>query len=252
MRDDEKNENQVTQDYLLGGRVSIQQPAQGYRVAIDPVFLAASVQAEPGDLVLDIGAGVGAASLCLATRLIDCKVIGLEVQRQAVRLAAENVRVNHLRDRVEILSGDLLRPPPRLAAGTFAHVIANPPYLETVRANPHSEHGKELSHVEGDVTLEQWAKFALLMVKPKGFVTFIHRADRLDHVLQYFSGKLGELVIYPLWPGEGKPAKRVLIRGRKNINSPTTLAPGLVLHTPDGKYTQEAEAILRHGAGLYF
>lgn len=252
MRDKEKNEKEVTHDYLLGGRVAIQQPAQGYRVAIDPVFLAASIQAEPGDLVLDIGAGVGAASLCLATRLPDCKVVGLEVQRQAVRLAAENVRGNQLRDRVEILSGDLLRPPPRLAAGTFAHVMANPPYLETSHANPVSAHGKELSHVEGNVSLEQWAKFALLMVKPKGFVTFIHRADRLDHVLQYFSGKLGELVIYPLWPGEGKPAKRVLIRGRKNVSSPTTLASGLVLHTPDGKYTQEAEAILRHGAGLYF
>lgn len=252
MLSERKMEIDVTEDYILGGRVLIKQPAQGYRVAIDPVFLAASIQAEPGDAILDIGAGVGAASLCLAVRIPECKVIGLEVQRPAVRLAADNVRANNLRDRVEVLYGDLLRPPPRLAAGTYSHVMANPPYLETERANPHSQHGKELSHVEGDVSLEHWAKFALLMVKPKGVVTFIHRADRLDAVLQYFSGKLGELVIYPLWPGEGKPAKRVLIRGRKNSQGPTTLSPGMVLHGPDGRYTHEAEAILRHGAGLFF
>jgi tRNA1(Val) A37 N6-methylase TrmN6 len=130
--------------------------------------------------------------------------------------------------------------------------MANPPYIESWRANPNSLHGKELSHVEGDVTLEHWAKFALLMVRPKGLVTFIYRADRLDHVLQYLSGKLGEITIYPLWPGERKSAKRVLIRGRKNSNAPTTLASGMILHMPDGQYTHEAEAVLRHGAGLYF
>lgn len=247
-----KIEIDVTQDYILGGRVLIKQPAQGYRVAIDPVFLAASVQVTSGDTILDIGAGVGAAALCLATRVPDCKVTGLEIQRSAVRLASENVVANGLRDRIEILHGDLLRPPPRLAAGTYTHVMANPPYIETDRANPLSLHSKEISHVEGDVSLEQWAKFALLMVKPKGLVTFIHRADRLDEILSYFSGKLGDIAVYPLWPGQAKAAKRVLVRGQKSSNGLMTLCPGMVLHDSSGRYTQEAEAVLRHGAGIYF
>lgn len=252
MQSTRKVELEVTEDHILGGKVLIKQPAHGYRVAIDPVFLAASIPAEPDDTVLDLGTGVGAAALCLAARVPVCKIIGLEIQRRAVRLASDNVFANGFRDRIEILHGDLLRPPPRLAAGTFAHVMANPPYLEASSANPNSLHDKEISHVESDVTLEHWAKFALLMVRPRGVVTFIHRADRLDAVLQYFAGKLGEIVIYPLWPGEGKPAKRVLIRGRKNSNAPMTLATGMILHTPDGHYTQEAEAVLRHGAGLHF
>ena len=64
----EQLENAFTQDLLLGGRISLRQPAQGYRVAIDPLLLAASVNAEPGETILDVGAGVGAAGLCVATR----------------------------------------------------------------------------------------------------------------------------------------------------------------------------------------
>jgi hypothetical protein len=35
------NAPDVTEDRLIGGRVALRQPADGYRAAIDPVFLAA-------------------------------------------------------------------------------------------------------------------------------------------------------------------------------------------------------------------
>jgi tRNA1(Val) A37 N6-methylase TrmN6 len=97
----------VTDDRLLGGRIQLMQPQEGYRVAIDPVFLAAAVPAGPGDLVLDVGAGVGAAALCLAWREQGCQIRGIEVQRDLVRLAAHNVDVNGFAGRVEIMIGDL-------------------------------------------------------------------------------------------------------------------------------------------------
>lgn len=246
-----QNELDYTEDYLLGGRILLRQPVQGYRVAIDPIFLAASLDIQEGDAVLDIGAGVAAASLCLAARVPHCRIVGLELQRSSVRLAAENVVLNNMRGRVEILHGDLLQPPPRLAAGTYAHVMTNPPYLESTRVN-HSQHThKQLSNVESSVSLEQWAKFCLLMTRPKGTVTFIHRADRLAEILSYFNGKLGDIVVFPLWPAEGKAAKRVLVRGRKNSHGALTLAPGMVLHHSDGKYTVAAEAILRNAEPLF-
>ena len=238
-------QNAVTQDYLLGGRVQIRQPAEGYRVAIDPIFLAASLQPAPETTVLDIGSGVGAASLCLAARVPHCRITGLETQRDVVRLASENIALNSMRERVEILAGDLLRPPPRLAAGTFAHVMANPPYLEASNHTASPVGQKAQSHGEGEATLEHWVRFALLMVRPKGTVTFVHRADRLDTILSCFAGKVGDIVIYPLWPGKDKPAKRVLIRGCKNTHGPLRLAPGMVLHGLDGRFTASAEAVLR-------
>jgi len=243
-------EKTITQDYLLGGRVQILQPAEGYRVAIDPIFLAASVQTDPGATILDIGAGIGAASLCLASRKPECRVIGLETQRESVRLAFDNINLNAMRDRVEILWGDLLRPPPRLAAGTFAHVMANPPYMEALDHTSSPYGSKAQSNGEGEATLDHWIRFALLMVRPKGTITLIHRTDRLDAILSYFAGKIGDIVVYPLWPTKDKPAKRVLVQGRKNTKGGVRLAPGMILHGSDGRFTAEAEAILRDGMAL--
>ncbi|HEX6441067.1 MAG TPA: methyltransferase, partial [Stellaceae bacterium] len=65
----------------------LKQPANGARVGIDPVFLAAAVPAQPNQRVLDIGCGSGAASLCLAARVPGLHITGLELQRGLARLA---------------------------------------------------------------------------------------------------------------------------------------------------------------------
>ncbi len=241
---------ETSDDHLLGGRVALRQPMSGYRAAIDPVFLAAAVPAGPDDLVLDVGAGVGAAALCLARREPGCTVRGIEVQRDLVRLATENIIANGLNGRVEVMVGNLLSPPPRLAPGAFAHVMANPPYLPEAAATRPPDAGKARAHVEGDAALADWVRFALAMVRPKGSITFIHRADRLDDLMAAVAGRVGDIVVFPLWPGGGKPASRVILRARKGVATPTRLLPGLTLHEADGRYTAAADAVLRDAAGL--
>jgi tRNA1(Val) A37 N6-methylase TrmN6 len=240
----------VTEDRLLGGRVRLRQPAEGYRAAIDPVFLAAAVPAEPHQLVLDVGCGAGAAMLCLAARVPHSRVVGLEMQRELVRLAGDNVILNGMEARVSVMIGDLLRAPPRLSPGTFDHVMANPPYNERGHTVPAAAPGRTEATIEGDADLAAWIKFALAMVRPKGSVTFIHRADRIDALLGEIAGRAGEVVVYPLWAGEDKPASRILVRARKQIAAPARLAVGLVLHEADGRLTTAAEAVLREGRGI--
>jgi tRNA1(Val) A37 N6-methylase TrmN6 len=239
-----------TEDRLLGGRVRLRQPASGYRVAIDPVFLAASVPAEPHQTILDVGCGAGAAMLCLAARVPHSRIVGLEMRRELVRLAGDNAILNSMENRVSAMIGDLLHAPPRLSPGAFDHVMANPPHLEAGRVTAATLPDKAEATIEGEADLAAWVRFALAMVRPKGSVTFIHRADRIDALLGQIAGRAGEVVFYPLWPGQGKPAIRILLRARKQIASPARLAPGLVLHEPDGRLTAAAEAVLREGRGL--
>ena len=239
-----------TEDRLLGGRVRLRQPTIGYRVAIDPVFLAASVPAEPHQIVLDVGCGAGAAMLCLAARVQHVRVVGLEMQRELVRLAGDNAILNAMEARVSVMIGDLLHPPPRLSAGSFDHVMANPPFLDQGRAGPATTPGKAAATIEGDADLGAWVRFCLAMVRPKGTITFIHRADRLDTLISEIAGRAGEVVIYPLWPAEDRPASRVLVRARKQIAAPARLARGLVLHRADGRPTDLADGVLRAGRGI--
>src|SRR5262245_24121287 len=69
----------TTTDEFLGGRVSAVQPKRGHRAGSDAVFLAAAVAAEKGDRVLDTGAGVGVAGLCLLARVHGLDLTAVEI-----------------------------------------------------------------------------------------------------------------------------------------------------------------------------
>ena len=241
----------VTCDRLLGGRLRLYQPRHGYRVAIDPVFLAAAVPVVRGDRVLDVGCGVGAASLCVALREPGCRISAVEANRDLVRLAVENVAANAMTGRVDVMVGDLIRPPSRLAPGSYHHVMMNPPYLEDGNATPSPIPGKAMANIESTARLGDWLRFALMMTRNGGTVTVVHRADRLDGLLAELYGRAGGIVVFPLWPDRtSRPAKRVLVRAVKGSATPMRLAAGLVLHEPGGGYSEAADQILRHAAGL--
>jgi tRNA1(Val) A37 N6-methylase TrmN6 len=240
----------LTDDRLLDGRVHLRQPAEGFRASIDAVLLAAAVQAAEGDSVLDVGSGTGAAALCLAARVEGAQVTGIESDRTLVRLAGDNAEASGLSARARFYLGDLVAPPIRLSPASFDHVMANPPFAPAGSGRAPNHPGRAQAMVEGQVTLAGWLDFCLRMVKQGGTVTVIQRADRLDEVLARLSGRLGALVVLPLWPHAGEPAKRVVIGGRKGSGAPLTLLPGLVLHRADGGYTPAAETVLRGGGAL--
>lgn len=243
------HEAAVSENSLLGGRVRLLQPVEGYRVAIDPVFLAAGVPAAAGETVLDLGCGVGAAALCLLARK-PVRVTGLDIQGDLVRLAGENARLNDAAGRFQPMTGDVAKPPPRLAPGSFHHVMCNPPHLAREQGSPCGNRARETAMREGAAHLVDWVTTALTMAQPKGSLTFVHRADRLDALLAALAGRAGDIVVFPLWARAGKPAKRIIVRAHKDAGSPLSLAPGLVLHEADGRFTPAAEAVLREAAAL--
>ena len=239
----------TSQDTLLGGRVTIFQPAAGYRAAIDPVLLAAAVPAAAGETVLDVGSGTGAAVLSLAARLAGVRVTGLETAPDLIRLAETGAEESGLAGRVLFIEGNLLSPPGGMVPGGFDHVMANPPYLAEGRGNPPPDAAKRRATVEGDAKLGDWLRFALEMVRDGGTVTVIHRYDRLDEVTAGLKEGAGGMVVFPLWQKErGGEAKRVIVQARKGAVEEARRASGLVLHDEGGGYTPDAEAVLR-GAG---
>src|SRR4051812_29167003 len=118
-------------DRLLDGRVQVAQPADGYRVAVDAVLLAAAVEPAAGATVLDLGCGVGSVGLCLAWRRPDLRITGLDREPVFLAAACANVEANGMRDRFEIIEGDVRHPRPEwLTPGRFDQVVMNPPYLK--------------------------------------------------------------------------------------------------------------------------
>ena len=244
-----------TDDGFLGHRLSVLQPPKGYRAGIDAVMLAASVPAKPHEHVLDLGAGVGVASLCLAARCGDVQVSGLEIQADLVVTANENASRNNLTDRVTFIEGSVAEKAAALetkkvAYGSFDHVMTNPPFYDREKVWSSPDAGKATAHALDELTLSAWLRVACAMARPKGTVTIIHRADALPEMLQAVQRKLGALTAFPLWPTECQSASRVLLQGTKGSRAPFTLAPGLVLHEADGSFRPQAMEILREGVAL--
>ncbi len=240
-------ETAPTEDALLGGRVRLLQPRRGYRVAIDAVLLAAAVDATEGQRVLDLGAGVGAVGLCLAARISGCTIVGIELQPGLAVLAERNALLNGVKERVRTIVHDLARPLPE-GLGLFDHVATNPPYLAAAVADPSPDPAKALATVESSADLARWLAVATAAAKPAGSVTAIHRSDRLEEIVGHFERLgWGDIAIQRL-----APAARVLVRARRATTRHRREAPTIVLHRPDGSYTAEAEAILRHAAPIVF
>lgn len=243
-------EIEVTEDAFLGGRIRLRQPAAGYRAAIDPVLLAAAVPAAAGERVADLGCGVGTAGLCLLARVPEATVAGLELQAPLAALAVDNARLNGLAGRLTVATGDVARPPAVFAAGGFDHVMLNPPYLEPGAVRAPAQELRRLATVEGAPPLEAWLNRALALLRPRGSVTVIHRADRTDRLLAALAPRCGGLAVFPLWPRLGEAARRVIVRARPGSGEPLRLLPGLVLHEAGGGFTPAAEAVLRDAAPL--
>jgi tRNA1(Val) A37 N6-methylase TrmN6 len=237
-------------DFLLNGRVRLLQPEGGYRAAIDPVFLAAITAATAGERVLDVGTGTGAAALCLAVRVPGVAVVGLEQRADACAFARRNAALSGVAERVTVVEGDLLAPPEVLGSAGFDRVMMNPPYLKAGAASVPPDDWKAAANVEGAARLADWVRFASRMLKPRGMLSMVHRADRIDDILHALRDRFGSLVLVPLWPKPGVEAKRLLLVARKGGKAPTRLTAGLTVHKAEGGYSPAAERVLRDAEAL--
>ncbi len=245
----------LTSDAFLGGRLKIRQPERGYRAGVDPVLLAAAVPARSGQSLLDLGCGVGTAALCAGARVPALLLVGLERQADYAALAEQNARENGLA--MEVVTGDLGQMPDALRQRQFDHVIANPPYFRRDASIAGAHAGREAALGE-ETPLAEWVAAAAKRVRPRGTVTFIHRAERLPELMGAFSAHLGSLELKPLLPRRGRESQLILLRGRKEGRAAFRLHPGLLLHEgaehrgDRADYTATTMAILRDAAALDF
>jgi tRNA1(Val) A37 N6-methylase TrmN6 len=245
----------ASDDAFLGGRLRVLQPATGYRAGIDGVLLAATVEAEAGAQVLDVGAGVGVVGLCVAHRLPDARITMVERDGQLAALARRNVERNGFAARVRVIQADVLQPlgeAPELAAvaGSFDQVLANPPFHVEGRGTAAGDPVKAGANAMPAGALERWVRFMAAMARPGSRITLIHRAEALPEVLQALAGRFGGAVVVPLHPRDGEPALRVLVRAVKGSRAPLELQPGLFLHNADNSFQHRIAAVLRDGMGL--
>lgn len=233
---------------VLNGQVKLHQIQDGFKTSIDAVLLAAACPAKTGSHILDIGCGVGSAGLCALARINDTNLTGLDIQSDHVFVAQKNATLNNVSKRCVFIEADIRD----FDTHGFDHIICNPPYEEAGAhlVSPHTRNATARGHLNDQITIEHWIKCAFRCLKSGGSLTMIHKAAKTQEIIHALGKSFGATEIIPLWPKAGKEARRVIIRTIKHRKSPSRIHHGLILHEDDGRYTENAENILRHAKPL--
>ncbi len=242
---------ETTVDALLNRRIVVEQPKKGFRVAIDTILMAASVQARIGEKVLDLGCGVGGAMLALAVRVPGLIVNGLEIQPEIADLARANIKRNTFENRMDVTTGDVAYLPGPLLFG-YDHVMMNPPYHEAEKHDASPDESKAIANTQPSQDLEIWVTSAARCLKQSGALIMIHRADRLPDILNYMRPYYGDTEVIPLLPKADEPVKRVILRSHKGEGARHVPCRPIVLHRNSGGYTDEVDAIAKHNRPIEF
>lgn len=237
----------VIETTLLRGQLRLLQPRVGFHASTDTVLLAAATRVRERQKLLDLGCGVGSAGLCIALKNKNINLIGLDIQEDLIDLACQNAQLNDMADRCRFFAGSL-QADKAIPDNAFDSAMTNPPYQAGGKHSPSPRQNKALSHGEdaSGVTLKNWIKYLHKKLKQGGYLTMIHRADRLDEVVMALTDRrwFGSLVVLPVHSRSEEPAKRILVQARKERFAPITLRPALVMHEADGRYTTAAADIL--------
>lgn len=230
---------EFTQDYILNGKIKLQQPKDGYRVAIDPILLAAYVHVKPNQKILDAGCGVGAISLILKSREPSLRITAVDLDAEMCRLCKQNAELNAYDINVVNCGVEDIRS--FTQQEDFDQIVTNPPFFKKEASRISDK--KQLANFE-TIELNKWIAFCIKKLKNGGVFSIIHSATRTGDILQTAMAYLGDITIVPIYSKCGTDAKRVIITGKKGRKSDMKIAPGVIVHNDDSSYTEIAKKIL--------
>jgi len=242
-----------TLDTFYHGRVRVLQKKKGYRFSVDAPLLADFIRTKADDEALELGAGGGVISLLLCHKPLR-RIAALEVQPGLADLARRNVALNGLAGRVEVVEADLRTYEP---GRTFDLVFSNPPYIRRstgfLSRSAEKSAAKHELHGGIDDILRRTAEW----LGPGGRACFVYpEKRRADFLLSAGENGLSVRRLRFVHPREGAPANLFLIElrhaaeavsakkdGPEGAGDEPELMPPLILFGPDGRYTDEAEAV---------
>jgi tRNA1Val (adenine37-N6)-methyltransferase len=221
--------------------IKICQSKEGYRFSVDSLLLYDFVNLKKVSNIADLGTGSGIVGILLARKYPDSRAVLFEIQESLVRLAQNNLAINYLEDRVEVVGCDLrLLPASGFSAGKYDLVVSNPPFRVTKSGRISISEEKAIARHEIKLKLCELIEAASFLLRAKGRLCMIYHPGRLSELIHVLSKKDCEPKRLRFVHSNGSSeAKMVLVEAVKGGRPGVRVERPFSIYGDDGGYSEE-------------
>ncbi len=239
IRSVEIKEKERIDDLQRNGYRIIQNPEK-FCFGMDAVLLSGFARVKPGARVLDMGTGTGIIPILLEGKTKASHLTGLEIQEESADMARRSILLNHLEEKIDIVTGDIKEAGNLFQAASFDVVTCNPPYMIGQHGITNPDAPKAIARHEVLCTLEDVVKNAAFLLKPGGYFFMVHRPFRLAEIITIMTKyKLEPKRMQLVHPYVDKEPNMVLIEGCRGGKSRMTVEKPLIVYKAQNEYTDE-------------
>ncbi len=230
---------EVTNYLLAYKNMKIIQRKDMFNFSLDTVLLAhfCTINKDLNEIV-DFGTNNAAIPLLLSRRT-DKKIIGIEIQEEAVELARKNVVLNQLENQIEIVHSDIkeyIKEQKKVKL-----IVCNPPFFKVgERSHLNDNEYLQIARHEIKISLDEIVQCAAALLDNKGRFAMVHRPDRMIEIINCMQKyDIEPKRVRFVYPKVGKESHIFLIEGMYKGNKGLKIEAPLYAHEEDGSYTKE-------------
>lgn len=241
-------ENEELHDLLGYEGIKIIQGKEMFRFSLDSTLLANFVHITSKEKrIIDLCTGNAPIPLFLSLKT-KANIVGVEIQEQIADMAKRSVEANGLEKQIQIKVEDVKQIGGLVGKNIFDIVCANPPYFKYLpTSNTNKNDFLTIARHEVKINLADLVKEAKGLLKNKGYFYLVHRAERLQEILNLLSdSKLNAKRVQFVYAKQStKDAMLVLIEAQKESKAMLQVLQPIYIHNEDGSYAEEILEIFR-------
>lgn len=148
------------------------------KVGTDGVLLGAWADVSHARKILDIGAGTGLLSLMMAQRNESADITAIEMDKNAVLQAQENVARSPWKDKINVIHADFKK---YVFHETFDLIVSNPPYFSDSLKSGNNQ--RDMARHTEELTYEDLICKSASLLNPNGLFSVVIPADVMERVI---------------------------------------------------------------------
>ncbi len=219
-------------------KIKLIQRKDMFCVSLDTILLSNFIKIKPSTkVIIDFGTNNAAIPIILATKF-QGKIIGIEIQKAAVDIALENVKLNDLENRITIIHEDIKIYAQKEKVDL---IVCNPPFFPlSDKSKVKTQPLKIPARHEVYINLEEIIASASRLLKDKGRLVIINSVERMNETLLLLKKyQITPKRLQIVYPKINQAANVFLIEAGFLAKKGMIVLPPLICHNKDNTYVNE-------------